>query len=138
MDISTVQLVGPQTNREEFKSLYYEVYKLQRLPESPLGELEWIEQLIAEVLSSLEDYLGQKGGKPPWTMEEPDPINIWPPRSKTPRRGRRDTSMDRSLTKAREACWRALATTAALEEEIEQLSQPITRGQSKAHAHSRS
>ena len=38
----------------------------------------------------------------------------------------------------REAHWRALATAAALEEEIEQLSQSITRGQSEACAHSRS
>ena len=34
-DISAVQLVGPQTNREEFRALYYNVYGLQRLPGSP-------------------------------------------------------------------------------------------------------
>ena len=38
VDISAIQLVGPQTSREEFRALYYEVYKLQRLPGSPLGE----------------------------------------------------------------------------------------------------
>ena len=36
-DVSAIWLVGPQTCREEFKSLYYEVYKLQRLLGSPLG-----------------------------------------------------------------------------------------------------
>ena len=71
-------------------------------------------------------------------MEEPDPINVWPPKSKTPRRGSRDTSAERRLAKAREAHWRALATVATQEEEIEWLSQPITRGWSEACAHSRS
>ena len=87
VDVSAVQLVGPQKSREEFKSLYYEVYKLQRLPRSPSVELRWTEELTAEVVSSLEDCLGQKGSKPPWTMEEPALTNIQPPRSKTPRRG---------------------------------------------------
>ena len=137
-DISTVQLVGPQTSREEFKSLYYRVYKLQRLLGSPLGEPEWIEELTAEVVSSLEDYLGQKGGEPLWTVEESGPTDIWPPRSKTPRRGRRDTSAERGLTEVREAHWRALATAAALAEEIEWLSPSITRGQLETCAHSRS
>ena len=36
-DISAIQLLGPQTSREEFKSLYYEVYKLWRLAGSPSG-----------------------------------------------------------------------------------------------------
>ena len=89
-------------------------------------------------MSFLEDHLGWKGGKPPQTMEEPDPVDVWPSRSKTPRRGNRDISMERRLAKAREAHQRALATAATLEEEIERLNQPITRGQSEAHAHSRS
>ena len=138
MDISAILLVGPQTSREEFKSLYYEMYKLQRLLGSPPGEPEWIKELIAEVVSSLKDCLVWKGGKPPQMMEEPDPVNIWPPRSKIPRRGNRDTSTERRLAKVREAHQRALAIAATLEEEIERLSWPITRGQSEAHAHSRS
>ena len=48
-------------------------------------------------------------------MEELGPADVWPPRSKTPRRGRRDTSAERGIAKAREAHWRALA---ALEEKI--------------------
>ena len=58
-DISAVKLVGPQTSREEFKSLYYEVYNLWRLLGSPPRELE----LVAEVVSSLEDCLGGRGAK---------------------------------------------------------------------------
>ena len=95
-------------------------------------------ELVAEVVSSLEDCLGQKGGKPPWTMEEPDPVNVWPLRSKTPMRGNRDTPAERRLAQMREAHQRALANVATLEEEIERLSQPITRGWSEACAHSRS
>ena len=37
VDISAIWLVGPQTSGEEFKSLYYEVYKLQRLLGLPQG-----------------------------------------------------------------------------------------------------
>ena len=40
--------------------------------------------------------------------------------------------MERSLAKVREAHQRALAMASALEEEIEQLSHPITRGQLEA------
>ena len=38
-DISTVQLVEPETSKEDFRALYYEVYKLRRLPGSPLWGL---------------------------------------------------------------------------------------------------
>ena len=57
-DISAVLLIGPQTSREEFKSLYYEVYKLWRLLVSPPREPE----LMAEVVPSLEDCHGWEMG----------------------------------------------------------------------------
>ena len=134
VDISTVQLVGPQTSREEFKSLYYEVYKLQRLLRSPPREPE----LVAEVLSSLEDHLGWKGVKCHGWQENPIQTDVWPLRSRTPRRGKRDASMERSLTEAREAHQKALAMVATLEEEIEWLSCPLTRSWSESWAHFRS
>ena len=90
----------------------------------PQGEPEF----VAEVVSSLEDHLGLKGRKLPQMTEEPEPINAQPPRSQTPRRGRRDASTERSLTEMREAHQRALATVGTLEEEIEWLSCPITKG----------
>ena len=46
--------------------------------------------------------------------------------------------MERSFVEVREAHWRALAMVAALEEEIEWLSYPITRGRLEAQANSRS
>ena len=51
-----IQLVGPQTTREEIQSLYLEVYKQHRLPGFPPGEPE----LMEEVVSSFEDCQGQK------------------------------------------------------------------------------
>ena len=50
-DISAIQLVGPQTSKEEFRALYYKVYKLRRLPGSPLGEREQIQELTAGIVS---------------------------------------------------------------------------------------
>ena len=133
-DISANQLVWPQTSREEFRSLYYEVYKLQRLLGSPPRDPE----LVAEVLSSLEDHQGQKEGKMPWTTGEPNPTDVWPPRSRTPKREKRDASMERSLAEVREVHQKALAMAATLEEEIEWLSCPLTRSWLEAWAHSQS
>ena len=69
---------------------------------------------------------------------EPNPTDVQPLRSRTPRRGRRDTSMERSLAEVREASWKALALVATLEEEKEWLGCPLTRSQSEAQAQSRS
>ena len=98
-DVSATQLVGPQTSREEFESLYYEVYKLWRLPESPPREAE----LIAEVVYSLEDCQGQERSEAPQMTGEPHLTDAWPQRSWTPRRRRRrrDASEERSLAKVR-------------------------------------
>ena len=81
-DVSVIWLVGPQTSKEEFRALYYEVYKLRRLPASPLWGLQWMEELATEMVSFLKDCLGQKKGKSPQGIEEPGPADIWPPRSK--------------------------------------------------------
>ena len=62
-DISTVQAVGPQTSREEIRGLYYQAYKLQRLPGSPLCRPEWTEELVSSMVCSLKDCLRQKGGQ---------------------------------------------------------------------------
>ena len=68
----------------------------------------------------------------PQTTGEFNPTQVWPSRSRTHRRGRRDASVDRSLAKVREAHQKALAMVATLEEEIECLSHPLIRSQSKA------
>ena len=122
-DLSAIQLVGPQTSREEIQSLYYKVYKLQRLPGSPSRELE----LVAEVVSSLEDCQGWEWREAPQMTGKPRSTDVWPPRSRTPRKGRRRVSVERSLAKVREAHQKTLATVAILEEEFRWLSHPLVR-----------
>ena len=126
VDVSAIQLVGPQTSSKEFRDLYYQVYKLRRLPGSPPCGPEQMEELTTKVVSSLKDCLRQKEGKPVQSLEEPGLADIWPPRSKTPRRGKRDISAEGDLAKVREGHQRALATAATLEEKIERLSQSVT------------
>ena len=67
VDIPAIQLVGPQTSRKEIESLYYEVFKLQRLPGSPPGEPE----LVVEVVSSFDVCQGQEKSKMPQMAREP-------------------------------------------------------------------
>ena len=47
--VPTVQLVQPETSREELLDIYLEVYKLHRLPSSPPGELAILEEVSAAV-----------------------------------------------------------------------------------------
>ena len=118
----------------EIDSLYYEVYKLWRLP----GSFPVEPELVAEVMSSLEVCHEWERSKMPQVMREHSLTDLWTMRSRTLRRGRRGASVERSLTKAREAHQKALAMAATLEEEIEQLSCPLIRSQSEAQDHSRS
>ena len=74
----------------------------------------------------------------PQMMRKPNPTDIQPPRNITPSRRRGDASVERSLTKVREAHQKALAMVATLEEEIEWLSCPIIRSCLEARAHSQS
>ena len=50
--IPTIQLVGPETMKEELLEVYLEVYKMHRLPGSPPGE----PAILKEVLSSLPNH----------------------------------------------------------------------------------
>ena len=49
--IPAVQLVGPETTKEELLEIYLEVYKLHRLPRFPPGE----PAVLKEVMASLPD-----------------------------------------------------------------------------------
>ena len=75
--ISAIQLVGPETSKEELQELYLEVYKLHRLPGSPSGE----PVLLEEVLSSLEDHQGQRGERASAATVRPHPEDPHPLRS---------------------------------------------------------
>ena len=133
-DLSAIRLVGPQTTKEEIQSLYYEVYKLWRLSGCP----PWEPDLVEEVVSSFEDCQGQKWREAPQMTAKPKSTDVWPPRNRTPRRGRRGASVEGSLAKVREIHQKALTMAAALEEEIEWLSCPYVRSWSEVWAHSRS
>ena len=47
VDLSAVQLVGPEITKEEILSLYLKIYKQQRLPGSPPGEPELMEEVVS-------------------------------------------------------------------------------------------
>ena len=67
-------------------------------------------------------------------LGESKSTGIWPSGNRTPRG--RDASKERSLAKIREAHDSALAAAAALEVEIEWLSQPLIWSQSHTWTHS--
>ena len=75
-------------------------------------------------MSSFKDCQGQKEEETSGATVRPQPTDAWLLRSRTPGRGRRETSVERSLAIVREAHQKALATAAALEGEIERLSHP--------------
>ena len=138
VDISTIQVVGYQTTREEIRDLYHQVYKLRRLPESLLCGPEQVHELTRDVMSSLKSHLRQRGDKQPRGCEEPEPTDTHLPQDKTSQRMRWGTLAKRELAEAREAHQWALAATTALEERIERLSQSTTRSRTDAHIPSQS
>ena len=79
MGIPAVQLVGPETSKEELQELYLEVYKLHGLPGSPSGE----PVLLEEVLSSLKDHQGW-GERASAATVRPHPGDPHSSRSSTP------------------------------------------------------
>ena len=52
--VPAVELVGPETSREELLEMHLEVYKLHRLPGSPLGELAIAEEVLAAIPDCLQ------------------------------------------------------------------------------------
>ena len=74
--------------KEELLELYLEVYKLHRLPGSPLGELA----ILEEALSSLPDHQRHEEEEAPVAMAWPCAKGSHYSRSHTPYRGRKDDS----------------------------------------------
>ena len=137
MGIPTIQLVGPETSKEELQELYLEVYKLHRLPGSPPGE----PALLEEVLSSLKDHQGQEGERASAATVRPHLEDPHPSRGGAPQKEKRDSLVERSLATVHEAHQKVLATAATLEEEIERLSHTQNhlevRARSKSRVHCR-
>ena len=133
--IPTIQLVGPETSKEEILELYLEVYKLHRLPGSPPGE----PVLLEEVLSSLPDHQGHEVEKAPAATARPCPKDPHSSRSSIPQKGKRDKLVERSLATVCKAHQKVLAAAATLEEGIDRLnhtqncSEPRMRSMSRDH-----
>ena len=130
--IPAIQLVGPETTKEELLEIYLEVYKLHRLPRSPPGELA----VLKEVMASLPDSPRCEEEKTPMATVQPHPGSSHFSRGGTLHRRRNNDSMERSLAMVCEAHQKVLAAVTALEEEIERLSH--TRNCSKLRARSKS
>ena len=88
-------------------------------------------------MSSFEDCQGWKQRETQETPVRSQSTDVPPPRNRTPQGGR-ESSIERSLAKVREAHQKAQAMAAALEEEIEWLSCPLIRSQPEVWAHSKS
>ena len=128
--IPTVQLVGLETTKEELLDLYLEVYKLHRLPGSPLGE----PAILKEVLSSLQEHQRCEEEEAPAAMAWPHAEGSHSSRSHAFHRGGKDDSIERSLATVCEAHQKALAAVATLEGEIERLSYTQAHTQSRARS----
>ena len=129
--IPTVELVGPETSREELLEIYLEVYKLHRLPGSPPGE----PAIAQEVLAAVPDCL-QGRGEAPEAQAQPSPGDSHPSKSRRPCL-EWESLVDRSLTRMCEVHQQALSAMMALEEEIERLSQMRECSQSGVRSRSR-
>ena len=119
-DLSAIQLVGPETTKEEILSLYLEVYKQQKLPGSLPGEPE----LMQEMVSSFEGHQGWRESRASSATMRPQSEDAQT--SKSGVHGRKETSVEQSLANVREAHQKALAMAAALEGGIERLSCPLS------------
>ena len=71
--VPAVELVGPETSREELLEIYFEVYKLHRLPGSPLGEPAIAQEVLAVVLDC-----PKRRGEAPEAQAQPSPGDFHP------------------------------------------------------------
>ena len=107
--IPAVQLVHPETDREQLLELYLEVYKLHRLPGSPPGELAILEE-ISSVLPC--HPLEEKGT--PNAQRLPSPKGFHLPQNRPSLWEWVSDSIDRSLARVCKAHQKALSTVATL------------------------
>ena len=96
-NLSTIQLIGPKTTKEEILSLYLEVYKQQSLPGSPPGGPE----LMQEVVSYFESHQGWREGRASSATVRPQSKDPQPSKGGVP--GEKETSVEWSLVNVREA-----------------------------------
>ena len=104
--IPAIQLVRPETTKEELLKIYLEVYKLHRLPGSPPGE----PAILEEIMASVPDHPRSEEDKTYEAAVQPCPGGSHSSRSSAPHRRRNDDSVERSLAMVHEAHQKALAT----------------------------
>ena len=116
-DLSAIQLVHQMIGRRELLDLYLEIYKLHRLPGSPLGE----PAILQEILSAISDPTSEEEQSAS-ARRSSSHQDLCPPEDRHPcqERGR---ALDRSLARVCKAHRQVLCTSATLEEEIERLCQ---------------
>ena len=134
-DVSTLQSMRPHTSRQEIRNLYCQVYKPRRLPGSCCVEQNW---WVSWWMMWCPLWKTTWGGKRMNCQGNGEGQNLLTPlhAKKNPMGGRCLAATE--LAEVREAHWRALATTVALKEKIERLSQSITSYQPNICAPSRS
>ena len=110
LDVSTIWSVGPHSSREEIRDLYHQACKLRRLPRSLPGGPQWEGKFMRDLVSSLKNSLRWKEDELPGTAQA-----TYLMQNRTPWKERQGTLAKTQLAEAREANWRALTTTIALE-----------------------
>ena len=113
--VPIIQLVYPETGRQELLDLYSEVYKVHRLPSCPPGE----PAILQEVLSAIPCHSLEEEGTPD-AQRQTSPKDFHLPKSRQPHQ-KRESSLNRSLARLCEVHHKALSTTATLDEEIKKL-----------------
>ena len=126
-----IQLVGPDTTKEELMEIYLEVYKLHRLPGSPPGEPAIWEEIMAKVPDNPH---GEEDQMHEATLQS-SPGGSHSSRSRTSCK-RNNDSVGQTLATVWEAHQKALAAMSTLEREIERLHH--TRAWSQSRARSKS
>ena len=131
--VPTIQLVGPETTKEELLEIYLEVYKLHRLPGSPPGE----PAILEEIMASVPDHPCNEEDQTCEAAVQPHPGGSHSSRSSDPHRRKNNDSVERSLAMVHEAHQKALATVSTLEKEIERLNCTQAHLQLRARSKSR-
>ena len=75
--VPAIELVGPETSREELLEIYLEVYKLHRLPGSPPGEPAIAEEVLAAIPAH-----PQRKEEAPEAQTQPSPGDSHPSKSR--------------------------------------------------------
>ena len=132
MGIPAIQLVGPEMSKEELLELYLEVYKLNDFQGLLLGNQYYLKRCCPP--SKTTKGVRRKRHLQPW--QGPVPKTPHSSRSGFSQKGKRDSSVERSLATVHEAHQKVLAMAATLEEEIERLN--CTKNYSEPRAISKS